>query len=373
MVTSSIILLISLRMNFQNTSDNNFTSYTFYAGLVQWDFIKVFYLIFHILLTFIGPILLYSIVWYERFSSDIRCRTLLNQLLAHICISSIIDCLINRTIYVSIIFIGPYSTSTCDCISFMGRFCFLIRIMELSIRQLIRYFYIFQWKYLVSLNNDFFAIYFTLCNVILSILLIFTSYQLGFHHADMDYHICTGKQPIDNIMNEFLKTKKYAKTDDLPPSFYIIIATDPLNILTQILFIMLVLIGIQTWAYSKKKFLKTIWKRIRRMGPVSPLQSSVNNNANNLEDTKNVILGASGTLAIIVLIILLNTPASRARYIAHIDPDAINHGTGRLWNYASRFSLPILNYCLLPIIILGSNSKMRKKLKREFKDFMEDL
>ena len=74
-----------------------------------------------------------------------------------------------------------------------------------------------------------------------------------------------------------------------------------------------------------------------------------------------------------MLIILLNTPASRARYIAHIDPDVINHGTGRLWNYASRFSLPILNYCLLPIIILGSNSKMRKTLKREFKDFIEDL
>ena len=365
--------LISIRMNFQNTSDEYSTSYTFYAGLVQWDSVKVFYLIFHILLDFIGPILLYSIVWYERFSSDISCRTLLNQLLAHICIFSIIDCLINRTIYVSVIFIWPYSTSTCDCISFMGRFCFLIRKMELSIRQLIRYFYIFQWKYLVSLNNDFFAIDFTICNLILSFLLIFTSYQLRFHISDLDYHICTGKPPKDNIMDVFLQTKKLTKTDGLPPSFYSIISTDPLNHLTRFLFIMLAIIGIQTWAYSKKKFLKTIWKRIRRMGTVSPLQSSVNNNANNLEDTKNVILGASGTLAIIVLIILLNTPASRARYIAHIDPDAINHGTGRLWNYASRFSLPILNYCLLPIIILGSNSKMRKTLKRELKDFIEDL
>ncbi len=142
-------------MDFQNNLAGNSTSYSFYAGLVEWDYIKVFYLIFHILLTFIGPGLLYSIVWYERFSSDIRCRTLMNQMLGHMCILSIIDCLISRTIYVSIIYFGPYSTSSCECISFMYRFSFLVRIMELIIRQLIRYFYIFQWKYLVSLNHDF--------------------------------------------------------------------------------------------------------------------------------------------------------------------------------------------------------------------------
>jgi len=189
----------------------------------------------------------------------------------------------------------------------------------------------------------------------------------------MDYHICTGKHPQENIMNAFLHTKKLTKTEDLPPTFYSIISTDPLNHLTRIVFIILALIGIQTWAYSKKKFLKTIWKRIQQVGTVSPLQNNVNNNANNVEDTKNVILGASGTLAIIILIILLNAPALKSRYTAHIDPAIINYGTERLWNYTSRFCLPILNYCLLPVIILGSNSKMRKTLKREMKDFLQNL
>jgi hypothetical protein len=357
-------------MDFKNNSIGNATPYTYYAGLVEWDYIKCFYLVFHILLTFIGPGLLYSIVWYERFSSDIRSRTLMNQMLGHMCILSIIDCLINRTLYVSIIYIGPYSTSTCEFISFLNRFFFLIRIMELSIRQLIRYFYIFQWKYLVSLNDDFFAFFFTICNLALSFLFIFTLYQLGFHNGEIDYHICTGKQPKDNMMEAFLQMKKFTNTN-LPLTFDSLLSTDAMNHLTRVVLIMLALIGTNTWVYGKKIYLTTIWNRIKQT------RKSTNQNVNNeeykSEDTKNVILGASGTLAIIVLIILLSTPAIKVRNIAKIDPASLNYGSGRLWNYISRFSLPFLNYCLLPIIIIGSNSKMRKTLKREIKDSVDKL
>jgi len=192
-------------------------------------------------------------------------------------------------------------------------------------------------------------------------------YQLGFHNADVDYHICTGKQPKDNIMDSFLKMKKIMKTDDSPPTFNSMISTDLMNNFTRTLLIILALIGIQTWIYSKRDFFKTIRSRIRQK-EISPIQK-----VDNMEGAKNVILGASGTLAIIAVIILLNAPATKVRSIAKIDPGMMNHGSGRLWNYASRFSLPILNYFLLPIIIIGSNSKMRKTLKREIKDFIDNL
>lgn len=355
----------------KNFSELNSTSPTFYTGLIQWDSLKVSYLIFHIILTFIGPALLYSIVWYERFSSDIRYRTLMNQLLSHMCIFSIVDCLINRTLYVSIIIIGPYSYSYCEFLSFMGRYFYLIRIMELSIRQLFRYFYIFQWKYFVSLNNDFFAIYFTICNLTLSFLFIFTSHQLGYHNSDLDYHICTGKTPISNILSTFSQMNKFVKSNELPPTYRRMIAKDPVNVLTQFAFIMLIIICIQIWVYSKKHYLINIWKYLTRIGSPNQVSNIASNNSK--EDTKNVILGASGTLALTVLIILIYIPASISRYIAHIDPDRINSGSGRLWNYTSRFSIPIIHYCILPIITIGSNSKMRKTLMREFKDFIQGL
>jgi len=187
-------------MDFPGT---NVTSYTFYAGFVQWDLIKVLFLIFNILLTFIGPSLLYSIIWYERFSSDLRCRTLMNQLLSHIYIFSLVGCFIVRIPSLSIVFIGPFSSTTCDVIIFLGRYLFLCNITEFTIRQVIKYLYIFQWKYIVSLNDDFFAIYFTLCNFLLSLLLIFLAYLLGYQNSEIDYHICTGKHPKDNINETF--------------------------------------------------------------------------------------------------------------------------------------------------------------------------
>ena len=358
--------------DFKNISEENSTSHTFYVGLVQWDSFKVCYLIFHIILTFIGPALLYSIVWYERFSSDIRYRTLMNQLLSHICIFSIVDCFSNRILYVSIICFGPYSTLACEFLSFMGRYFYLIRIMGLFIRQLFRYFYIFQWKYFVTLNNDFFAIYFTLCNLILSFLFIFTTHELGYHNSDLDYHICTGKTPTDNIYSTFLQMSRFIKSNDPPPTYRKMIAKDPVNVLTLFVFIMLVLICVQTWVYSKKHYLINIWILLTRIGK-SPNQVSNTTSNNSKEDTKNVILGASGTLALSVLIILIYIPASISRFIAHIDPDRINYGSGKLLNYASRFSIPILHYCILPIITIGSNSKMRKTLMREFKDFLQGL
>jgi hypothetical protein len=123
-------------------------------------------------------------------------------------------------------------------------------------------------------------------------------------------------------------------------------------------------------AFNKKNFLNNLWKRIRRIDNNTVQDISANNKP---EDTKNVILGVSGALILVLLVILIYIPASVSRYIAHIDPDSINYGSGRLWNYASRFSIPILHYCIFPIIILGTNSKMRKTLKREIKDFLDDL
>jgi len=164
---------------------------------------------------------------------------------------------------------------------------------------------------------------------------------------------------------------KFVKSNELPPTYRRMIAKDPVNVLTQFAFIMLIIICIQIWVYSKKHYLINTWKYLTRIGSPNQVSNIASNNSK--EDTKNVILGASGTLALTVLIILIYIPASISRYIAHIDPDRINSGSGRLWNYTSRFSIPIIHYCILPIITIGSNSKMRKTLMREFKDFIQGL
>ncbi len=55
------------------------SSDSFYSGLLEWDYLKTINVNVNILLLFIGPLLLYSVIWYERFGADLIYRTLINQ------------------------------------------------------------------------------------------------------------------------------------------------------------------------------------------------------------------------------------------------------------------------------------------------------
>jgi hypothetical protein len=188
-------------MGFQNIT--NKTSSNSYAGLMEWDMFKVTYIIFHIVLTFVAPLILYSIVWYERFGSDFKYRILTNRILSHICWISIGRCLIARIPYSAIIFFGPFSTNICDIIILIGRYSFLCTFIEIAIWQLIKYFYIFKWKYMIRLNDDLSAICLTMCNLLFSAVFLFVSYMHGYHNAEVDFHLCTGKSPRINIATSF--------------------------------------------------------------------------------------------------------------------------------------------------------------------------
>ena len=61
-----------------------------YAGLLQWDSLKVASIVVNVVIMFVGPSLLYAVIWYERFSADLMYRTLINQLLSHTCYIQVI-------------------------------------------------------------------------------------------------------------------------------------------------------------------------------------------------------------------------------------------------------------------------------------------
>ncbi len=104
-------------MIFQNIS--NETSGNFYSGFMELELLKLFYIIFNIILTFVAPLTLYSIVWYERFGSDLMYRTLSNRILSHIWLISIARCLIARIANVGFLFMIPLSSNTCDVINYI--------------------------------------------------------------------------------------------------------------------------------------------------------------------------------------------------------------------------------------------------------------
>ena len=161
-----------------------------FADLYQYDTIKLAFLGCHVALSFLGPFLLYSIIWYEKNSADLRSRTLMNQLLSHLCIIVLLTCLVARPLHILVMLIGPFSYQSCDAVLFVGRYLFICSMFELTSRQIVKYLYIFQWKHLVRINDDFGSKYITLCNCLLSAVYTFVAYFLGYHYSEMDFHIC---------------------------------------------------------------------------------------------------------------------------------------------------------------------------------------
>ena len=72
---------------------------TYFEGYYSWDTLKIISVVWQSLVILIGPLLLYSIVWYERSSADLRYRTITNQLLSQLCLTDIFSFLIAQTLY----------------------------------------------------------------------------------------------------------------------------------------------------------------------------------------------------------------------------------------------------------------------------------
>ena len=143
-----------------NTSDH------LYVGLLQWDWIKVTSMALNILIMIFGPSLLYSVIWYERFSADLMYRTLINQLLSHLCYIQTLNCILSRLAFILIYWYGPFPEPACDVIFIYAHYAFVCTITEITIRQLIKFLYIFKWKLVAGLNDDFAAVFATLANLV---------------------------------------------------------------------------------------------------------------------------------------------------------------------------------------------------------------
>jgi hypothetical protein len=170
-----------------------------YEGFYKLDALKIMFVVVGILITVLFPLLLYSVVWYEREIADIHRRTLVNILLSHVCVISIVRCLALRPPYLFMIIFGPQSRPFCQAFVYFGRMSFLCYLTELVLWQAVKYLHIFFWKYIACYNDDFMANFITLMNVVLSSLFIFCTDILGFYNAEVDYHVCVGRLPNASI------------------------------------------------------------------------------------------------------------------------------------------------------------------------------
>ena len=268
---------------------------------------------------------------------------------------------------------APHSPEFCDWNLYIGRFFFLLYLTEITLWQSVKYLYIFQWKHMVHLDDQIVAQCITISSVTSSAILVFVTYMLGYQDAELDFHICTGKTPHDNIITSGILMTWLKETNKTNFSFQDVANSDPLWSVTKAMLLVLFWITFHIWIYSLKSWVVQTWGRVvtgkTRVVRI-PRALSQDFGLDKFEvfqNTKNSIIGAGGTLVTAVLIITLLAPSFIAKSYARNNPNDINHGSGKIWTYVSWITLPIFSYCQLPVVILLNNSKMRRFLNREIK------
>jgi hypothetical protein len=145
---------------------------------------------------------------------------------------------------------------------------------------------------------------------------------------------------------------------------------DPLSYVTYLTMALLLLTSIHIWIHSHNVLAKFFAK-------VSPTpKPEVNNKTNKVgyfQETKNIIIGAGGTLAAITMMFVFMVPLFVAKMYLGQNPDGINFGKGRAWTYIGRMTMPVLSFIILPGVTIVNNAKMRKVLMRKLKDKMFSL
>ena len=128
---------------------------------------------------------------------------------------------------------------------------------------------------------------------------------------------------------------------------------------------LLLLTSIHIWIHSHNALAKILAK-------VSPTHKQEVNNVTGkvgyFQETKNMIIGAGGTLTAISMIVFFMVPSFVAKMYLGQNPDGINFGGGRAWTYIGRIAMPVLAFIILPCVIIVNNTKMRKVLMRKLKD-----
>ncbi len=224
----------------------------FFAGFQEWDWIKVTYIIFHVLLTFIVPGLLYSICWYEHYSPDLKYRMLSNILLSHTCWIGIFRSIFARIPAVIFFVTGPFPVVVCDTFSIFTKFSFLIFFNELTIWQFVRFVCIAKGIRMRINEDDLIAFYLTLANFILSIAIIIVRETLSFRISEIDHHICIGVDPNQSVI-ELNRFFWHDNATEMIPQMNKLIDADPVVRLFRMEFMLIIFFAGVSYSIENKE------------------------------------------------------------------------------------------------------------------------
>ena len=158
----------------------------------------------------------------------------------------------------------------------------------ISMRNLVKDLYVMQWRHVANFNDDFLAEFVTVLLFELSAVFSVTTFMLGYHNEDLDYHLCTGRNPTLNINDTamLMSLPSGVNKETVRIWFQPDVISDPIDMLTIGTFVLILLFNFNSWSYKTGIGpFKTLTKTLKHLGRMFKLSQEESSSVQRIEAT----------------------------------------------------------------------------------------
>jgi hypothetical protein len=192
-------------MNSNESPSANITKEDHFAFLLNDNPIRNISIVFGLIHVFIIPILLYSIIWYEKYGTDNR-RTILNMLMSSLCWILIEVCFTIELTEVFRFTYGPFPKYFCFLKTIVrGAFTTQV-LLYIDAVAIVRYILIFWLKNPSAFKDEFWSMFISIWIRVFCLLYTTVRYSVADRQL-INYYICSGIDPTEDFKKSHSKTK----------------------------------------------------------------------------------------------------------------------------------------------------------------------
>lgn len=178
--------------SFQNFSLDSQKDY--FLFMTNSSLLRNICVVFSCICLIVGPLALYSIIWFEKFGSGQK-RTLLNMLFSMtcwICIGFAVFVYLPETIR---FIYGPFPEIICSANTVLRHSFVSMLLLFMDAISLTRYVFIFKLKNPAAFNDTFWCFFLCLF-IIIGSFLVQGSWYIYADYRPISFYMCTGRNPF---------------------------------------------------------------------------------------------------------------------------------------------------------------------------------
>ena len=359
-----------------NTNDMNRTinitpiEYDFFAEMYSNTGLKQATVVTFFLSTFLGLMLMFGIIWYER-NGNHRYRTVINQLF-----STLSWIVVWYTLLVYIpdgirYLTGPLNETYCDVHNFLKNFLFAAAMLALDCIALLRHAFIFKLSNFAVINDDLIATFLNIC-ILCASLWTATVKRMSVGKMPLQYFMCAGINPNHEAIIFKPPASNGTNHEDVSVGYQMMPGKfNATKIIVCVTFVLHVYVFTKIFLFQRKTEQKT---KTIKLGSVEPLgttgQHQASSGSNVFRRSESIHLAKSMidfTTQILSLIYIVFVGIVEL-IMSRLDPIELNEYENRWYPYFLQIMGQFVAILGISSVYYARNSALRKAIWRRIKN-----